>query len=248
MPSLKIHFIGHASFKFQSQGETIYFDPWLAPENPVAKLSLKDVRKATTVVCTHGHIDHLGQSIEICKKTGACFISTPEVGMYCDLHGLPYDTEPHAYALNVGGSGRWGKVVYTCVNALHSTNIMGDEYRAEKRAFPDGQTVGYVLTFDNGLVLYDSGDTGVFGDMQLIANLYRPQVCIMPAGGQYNMGIREFAYACGMLHPEVVIPCHYDTFPRQRQDMKKLAAAVAVTSPGTRVVVMKPGDTFTFKR
>lgn len=254
MSTLTIHFIGHASFKFESQGETIYFDPWLAPENPVAKVSLKDVKKATTVVCTHGHIDHLGQSIEICNKTKACFISTPEVGMYCDLYGIPYDTEPYAYALNVGGSGRWGKVVYTCVNALHSTNIMGDEYRAEKRMFPDGQTVGYVMTFDNarpgerGIVLYDSGDTGPFGDMQLIRNLYQPQICIMPAGGQYNMGIREFAYACGLLTPEVVIPCHYDTFPRQRQDMKKLTAAVAVTSPKTQVVVLKPGASYTFRR
>ncbi|MCS6860103.1 MAG: metal-dependent hydrolase [Abditibacteriales bacterium] len=248
MASVNITFIGHASFLFEADGEKIFFDPWLAPENPVAKMTLDDIKEATTVCVTHGHIDHLGQAIGIVKKTNACLICSPEVGMYCDLHGIPYDTEPTMYALNVGGSAKWGKATYTAVPAVHSTNIMGDEYRAKKTMMPDGQTMGFVITFDNGIVLYDSGDTGVTMDMQIIERLYKPELCIMPAGGQYNMGIREFALACEFLKPKVVIPCHYDTFPRQRQDIEKLKEAVAAASPGTQVVKMLPGETWTYER
>ncbi|MCZ6680025.1 MAG: metal-dependent hydrolase [Candidatus Poribacteria bacterium] len=254
MASIKITFIGHASFLFENEGEKTYFDPWLKDpnlgdwQNPVSPWSLDDITEADVVCVTHGHIDHIGNAIEIVKKTNACLICSPEVGMYADKHGIPYDTEPTGYALNIGGSAKVGKATYTMVPACHSTNMMLYEYLEDKTMGADGQTCGFVISFDNGIVLYDSSDTGVSAEMQVIGNMYNPDIAIMPAGGQYTMGLREFAFACHVIRPKVAIPCHYDTFPKQAADIDKLREMVAVTSPRTEVVKLLPGESYTYEQ
>lgn len=260
MADLIINFIGHASFLIEVLNEKIFVDPWLkSPEivsgwtSPVAKIGLDGVQSATVVLVTHGHIDHLGHAIEIVKKHGACLICTPEVGMYADLHGIPYDSDPDPtsgrkywmYSLNVGGSCTINNVTYTMVPAFHTTSIMHYDYVKNKTRYPDG-SVGYVISPKDGPAIYVSGDTGVSMEMHMIRELYDPEICIMTAGGQYNMGVREFAYACKILGPTIAIPCHYDTFPRQRLDKEKLKQAVSVMAPSTNLIFLNPGESLRY--
>ncbi|MEM1964231.1 MAG: metal-dependent hydrolase [Candidatus Caldarchaeum sp.] len=260
MSEIIINFIGHASFSIKWRNEVIYIDPWLktplesgAGNSPVSPIGLEDVKDATVVLVSHGHIDHLGHAIEIVKKTGACLVCTPEVGMYADIYGIPYDSEPDEkagrkywmYPINVGGSCTINKVTYTAVPAFHSSSIMHYDYIKNKTRYPDAP-VGYIIAPEDGPVIYFSGDTGVSMEMHMIQELYSPEICIMTAGGQYNMGVREFAYACKILKPKLAIPCHYDTFPRQRLDKEKLKQAVSVMSPSTKLVFLNPGESLRY--
>ena len=102
------------------------------------------------------------------------------------------------------------------------------------------------MTFDDGPVIYDTADTGVFGDMALISQLYAPDLVIMPAGGKYTMGVKEAAMAAALTRPRAVIPCHYDTFPNQAADINDLRRRIADLTPRTTVIELKPGDSVSY--
>ena len=129
-------------------------------------------------------------------------------------------------------TAKLGGVAYTMVRADHSTGMHGQAYKdGTVYAEPDGSVCGFVLTFDDGPVIYDTADTGVFGDMALISQLYAPDLVIMPAGGKYTMGVKEAAMAAALTRPRAVIPCHYDTFPNQAADIDDLRRRIADPHP-----------------
>jgi L-ascorbate metabolism protein UlaG (beta-lactamase superfamily) len=240
MTTASITWLGHASVSVKFGGRTVYFDPWL-DQNPVCKLKLKDVAAATAVCVTHGHNDHIGDSLELVRRTGATLICTPELGFYADSKGLKEGKE--VYGLGVGGSWRQPGFTVTMVPAVHTSEIMG-EGGVRGPIQPGAGAVGFVLGIDGGPVIYFSGDTGVFSDMAIIRDLYRPEVAILTAGGKYNMGCREAAYAASLLLPQYVIPTHYGTFPNQPLDLDRLRAETAVRAPGVKVVALRPGESF----
>ncbi|HJN38700.1 MAG TPA: metal-dependent hydrolase [Chloroflexota bacterium] len=245
MKSVQIEFLGHASFKFTAPGgEVIYFDPWIT-DNPVCTTTLEDITAADIVCVSHGHVDHLGEAIEIVKQTGATLIGSPEVAGYATTHGIGFETD--SCPLNIGGSARLGSVRYTMVQAHHSTGMHGIAYRdGSAYAEPDGSVCGYVLDFDDGPIIYNTTDTGVFGDMALISQMYAPDLAIMPVGGKYTMGVKEAAVAASLIRPRAVIPCHYDTFPNQAADIGELRRRIDDLTPRTEVLEMKPGDTLSY--
>jgi L-ascorbate metabolism protein UlaG (beta-lactamase superfamily) len=240
MTKAKITWLGHASVSVEFGGRTVFFDPWL-DANPVCRLKLEDVSSATAVCVTHGHNDHIGDSLELVRRTGATLLCTPELGFYADSKGLKEGKE--VYGLNVGGSWRGEGFTVIMVAAVHTSEIMGEGW-VSGPIQPGAGTVGFVLAVDGGASIYFSGDTGVFADMAIIRDLYRPKVAILTAGGKYNMGWREAAYAAGLLLPEYLIPTHYGTFPTQSLDLERLGAETAVRAPGTRVVALEPGESF----
>ncbi len=245
MQGVEIHFLGHASFRFRGPGgEVIYFDPWL-DDNPACPTTLADISDADIVCVSHGHADHLGDAIELVKKTGARLIASPEVCGYAGQFGIDYDTD--SCPLNTGGSAKFGTVTYTMVRADHSTAMHGVAKR-EGRVYaePDGSVCGFVLSFDDGPVIYDTADTGVFGDMALISQLYAPDLVIMPVGGKYTMGVKEAAVAASLMRPRAVIPCHYDTFPNQTADIDELRRRIIELTARTELLPMRPGDTIRF--
>lgn len=246
MAHVNITFLGHASFLFETEiGEKIFLDPWL-DANPACSLGVEDVKKADVVCATHGHTDHIGDSIAICRKTGARLVGSPEIALFANKHGLRYDVD--SCALNIGGSARIGSVTYTLVRSDHSTSMAEPDFEQTSNYGPDGSVCGFVLTTDSGITLYDSGDSGVFLDMQLISEMYGVQVAILPVGGKYTMGVREAARAVGLIRPDVMIPCHYNTFPNQTADIDELRRQVTDLSPHTKVVEIKPGETYTYRR
>ena len=243
--SVEIEFLGHASFRFVAPGgDVIHFDPWL-DDNPACSTKLAGVTEADVVCVSHGHVDHLGDAIEIVKQTGATLIGSPEISAYADSLGIGYDTD--SCPLNIGGSAHLGSVRYTMVRADHSTAMHGVAYReGTAYAEPDGSVCGFVLTFDDGPIIYDTADTGVFGDMALISQLYAPDLVIMPVGGKYTMGVKEAAVAAKLIRPKAVIPCHYDTFPNQAADIDELRRRIADLTPRTEVLEMRPGESIRF--
>ena len=111
---------------------------------------------------------------------------------------------------------------------------------------PDSAVSGFVIEFDNGISIYDSSDTCLFGDMQLIGQMFGPQVAIFPVGGKYTMDIRQAARAASLVNPDVVIPCHYGAAMGQPADIKTLAQAVEFLSSNTKLQEMKVGQTLTY--
>ena len=237
-----ITWLGHGSWRMVTPGGTIiYLDPWIKG-NPACPIDLEDVDKADLVCVTHGHSDHLGNAIEIVHKTGATLVTLPEVAAYCSNYGIPYDDK--GGCVHTGGAIVQRDVLIRAVFALHSSDIMGKEYAEENRVMPGSGTCGMILTPENGVPVYFAGDTGVFGDMALIGKLYQPKVAVLPIGGKYTMGVPEAAYAMELLGSDVLIPGHYDTFPSQMADTDELIRQVGVRCPRARVVVLKPGESW----
>lgn len=239
--TVKINWLGHASFQIvTSTGKIIYLDPWIE-ENPVCPIKLEDIKKADMVCVTHSHPDHLGNAIEIAKKTKAYLVCSPEIGMYADKEGIPYDKE-NSCPLNIGGSAEMGGITVVMTNATHMTEL----WRGEE-LLPASGACGYVIATEDGTRIYYAGDTGLFGDMRLIGEVYTPHIAILPVGGKYNMTVREAAFASMLISPELVIPMHYGTYPNQMADTEEFKRLVKLLSPRAEVAVLEIGKPFEYK-
>ena len=241
MSNADITWLGHASIKVEFAEHVVFFDPWIEG-NPKCELSLDQITAADVVCVTHGHIDHLGDSLAIARRTGAKLICSPEIAYYADKKGLTYDEA--SYPLNIGGSWRQDDFTITMVHADHTSDIMGEEFEEDGTIVAGSGCCGYVLDVTGGPCIYYSGDTGVFGDMAIIRDLYRPLAAIMGVGGKYNMGHREAAYAASLVLPEYLIPVHHGTFPDQMLDTGRFASELKVRAPGVKLVSIQPGESF----
>ena len=218
---MKVTYLGHASFKIESDGKTVYVDPWL--NGPTSPIKVTDVEKADLVLVTHDHGDHgYQEAIEICKKTGAYFIAINELAIQAKSESLE-----NVHTLNIGGSVDVDGVRVTLVQAFHSCGI--------------GVPTGFIVKFPSGS-FYHPGDTGLFATMGLFGELYSIDVFMAPIGSYYVMDIHQAAVATKLLKPKVVIPMHYDTFPAIKADPKEFEKLVNEKSPGTKVKIVAPGE------
>nr|BBH86972.1 UPF0173 metal-dependent hydrolase [Thermosporothrix sp. COM3] len=234
---LQLQFLGHASFKLTtSSGKVILVDPWLE-ENPVCPEELKKQEKADIILITHGHADHLDQNLpQLLEKTGAPVVAPTEVLRYLtECRGVS-KTE----AMNRGGSIRLcGQKISMTLAYHHAYVWLNDEQVGYFH-----EAAGYVLETEEGLRLYFAGDTGVFGDMQLIGKLYRPDIVLLPIGDRFTMGPTEAAYAIELLNASYVIPFHYGTFPFLTGTVGELREATKERA-GLTIREMKPGEVLT---
>ena len=229
LKGLKLTWLGHATFRFQTPaGKIILVDPWVMG-NPVCPEAEKKLDKVDVMLVTHGHFDHIADAVEIGKKYKPKVVGIPELCGWLGGKGVENLAE-----MNKGGTQAVGDIKVTMVHADHSCGIKdGDEI------IYGGEACGYVIEFDNGLKVYHAGDTNVFGDMAIIHELYAPDIAMIPIGDHYTMSPREAAYACKLLKAKTVIPMHFATFPvltGRPSDLQKLAK-------GVNVVEMKPGQT-----
>lgn len=226
---IKLTWLGHSTFRVETPGgKIILIDPWVMG-NPMCPEKEKNVKKVDVLLCTHGHGDHIGDGVEIAKRHNPVVVGIYELASWMEKKGAR-KTSP----MNKGGTQTVGDIKVTMVHADHSCGIQdGDEI------IYGGEACGYVVEFSNGVKIYHAGDTNVFGDMQIIRDLYAPEIAMLPVGDHFTMGPREAAYACKLLKPKTVIPMHFGTFPMltgKPSELQKLAPEVEVRE-------MKPGET-----
>jgi L-ascorbate metabolism protein UlaG (beta-lactamase superfamily) len=229
LKGLKLTWLGHATFRAETPGgKTILIDPWVMG-NPMCPETEKQLKKVDVMLCTHGHFDHIGDAVEIAKKFNPKVVGIPELIGWLEKKGVKNTAE-----MNKGGTQQVEDIRVTMVHADHSCGITDGE-----QIVYGGEACGYVVEFSNKLKIYHAGDTNVFGDMDIIRRLYKPEIVMLPIGNHYTMSPREAAYACGLLKPKTVIPMHFGTFPvltGKPGELKKLVK-------GMEVMEMKPGQT-----
>jgi L-ascorbate metabolism protein UlaG (beta-lactamase superfamily) len=224
-----ITWLGHATFKFETtDGNVVVVDPWISG-NPATPESEKDQREIDLMLITHGHFDHIADAVDLGKKLEPQTFAIPETSHWLNSKGVPNVAE-----LNKGGRVEAKGVHFTMTQAVHSCGITDGD-----AIVYGGEAAGYVLEFPGGLRVYHAGDTTVFGDMKIIADLYEPDVCLLPIGGWYTMSPKEAAYACNLLGAKAVIPMHFGTFPVLTGTPDELRELVGKQ---TEVIAMKPGE------
>jgi len=229
LKGIKLTWLGHATFRIETPGgRTVLVDPWVMG-NPSCPESEKNVKKVDVMLCTHGHFDHIGDAVAIAKQHNPTVVGIAELCGWMEKKGVKQTS-----GMNKGGTQKVGDLRVTMVHADHSCGIQdGDQI------VYGGEACGYVIEFDNGVKIYHAGDTNVFGDMQIIHELYAPETVMLPIGDHFTMSPREAAYACRLLKPKTVIPMHFGTFPvltGTPAELKKLVK-------DAEVVEMKPGQT-----
>lgn len=221
----ELTFLGHSAFLLSDGGCTIAIDPFLTG-NPLASMKAGDVQ-CTHVALTHGHEDHFGDTVEIARANGATVIAAFEITNYVVEQGHE-QVEPGNPGGRIDlGEGRW--VAFT--QAFHSSSI-GGRYM--------GMPCGLMLHV-GGTTVYHAGDTGLFGDMKLLGELYAPSVAILPVGDRFTMGPEHASMAADLVGASTVVPCHYGTWPPIEIDIARFSPTTA------QVCVMAPGETLTIE-
>jgi L-ascorbate metabolism protein UlaG (beta-lactamase superfamily) len=221
---MEIRFLGHAAFELKHDGATVLIDPFLTG-NPKAAVSADEL-DATTILLTHGHVDHIGDTVAIAKRTGATVVAVVELAQEVASEGVEV-RDP-----NLGGTVRldWGSV--KLVPAWHTSTT------------PKGtvSTPAGLIVEIGGKTIYHLGDTCLFGDLELIGRRHAVDVALVPIGGHYTMDRDDAVEAVRMVAPRQVIPCHYDTFPPIETDVEAFRADIE-NQTGAEAIVLAPGET-----
>jgi L-ascorbate metabolism protein UlaG (beta-lactamase superfamily) len=227
---MEITWLGHGTFQFVLPGgETLILDPW-TDGNPKYPKEF-EITRCDTMLISHGHFDHIHDAVPLAKKFHPKVVAIFETAVWLEKKGVE-----NTSGMNKGGTQKAGAVSITMTHAVHSCGIQDDD----GSIIYGGEAAGYVLRFEDGRSVYFSGDTNVFSDMELIADLYQPELCFLPIGDFYTMGPREAALACRLLKAKTVIPMHFGTFPaligrpNQLQDLVKDTSIWELT-PGKTV-------------
>ncbi|MDG5471059.1 metal-dependent hydrolase [Jeotgalibacillus sp. ET6] len=224
---MKISYHGHSIVKVETNGTTILFDPFING-NELTDLKVEN-EKPDVIILTHGHNDHVGDTVEIAKQSDALVIAPFELATYLEWQGL--NTHP----MHIGGGYdfEFGRVKLT--QAFHGSSYSTDD----KQIIYTGMPAGVLLTVE-GKTIYHAGDTGLFGDMKLIGDRNQIDLAFLPIGDNFTMGPEDAAYAASLLNAKTVVPIHYNTFPPIKQDPEKFVQLL----PEGQGKVLHAGDTF----
>lgn len=205
---MKITYHGHSIVKIETNGKTILIDPFITG-NPLTDLSV-ETESPDYILLTHGHNDHVGDTVELAKKKDALVVAMVELADYLSWQGVK------THGMNIGGSFEFpfGKVKFT--QAFHSTGLV----TGEQNIIYLGMPAGLLLEIE-GKTIYHAGDTALFSDMKLLGDRHSIDIAFLPIGDNFTMGPEDAAYAAMLLNAKTVVPIHYNTFPVIKQDPHK---------------------------
>ncbi len=222
---MEVSYHGHSIVKIKTTDKVILIDPYITG-NELTDLKAAD-EKPDVILLTHGHNDHVGDTIEIAKASGALVVAPNELAVWLGWQGL------ETHGMNIGGACEldFGTVKFT--KAFHSSSYTTDDQQLIYMGMPAG-----ILFMAEGKTIYHAGDTSLFGDMELIGKRHAIDIAFLPIGDNFTMGPEDAAYAVELLSPKLSVPVHYNTFPpivQDPEDFKKLVK-------DHEVLVMKAGE------
>lgn len=230
--SNELRWLGHAAWQLTtSKGKVFLIDPWLS-ENPVAAIGIDELPKAEYLLLTHDHGDHASDTPAVVKQTGAMLVAQPEITERYRAAGVPEENTLYGTGMNIGGSVTLDGVKVTMTDAYHTSET--------------GEPAGFILTLEDGKVVYFAGDTGIHANMVTWGELYAIDVAVLPIGGHFTMDGEHAAHALRMLRAKVALPTHYKTFPLLAQDADAFVEHAQQQAPDATVHVMDIGDTYCF--
>ncbi|MDT8900534.1 metal-dependent hydrolase [Anaeroselena agilis] len=218
MKTLK--YLGHACFLLSDGRTSLVFDPFLSG-NPCAAAGADDI-DCHYILPSHGHADHLGDTVRIAKRAGATVVSTAEMAGLCGGEGCK------THAMHLGGKHAFDFGYVRLTLAFHGAGV------------PGGHACGFIVNI-GGTTVYHAGDTALFGDMALLGKLEKIDYALLPIGDNFTMGPADAVEAVALLKPRFVVPMHYNTWPLIAQDPLEFKRAVE-TRLDVPVLVVKPGE------
>ena len=229
---MKLSFHGQSTIYFESNDKKVIVDPFISG-NDKSDLD-EQTLDVDYIILTHGHGDHFGDVVELANRNHATVIGSAEVqGYLTTYHGIE-----HAHGMNIGGKYQFDFGTVKFVQSFHSSSYTNEDGIPIYLGMPMG-----VIIEAEGKTIYHAGDTGLFSDMKLIAERHPVDVCFIPIGDNFTMGIEDASYAINeFIKPKISVPIHYNTFPLIEQDPEKFKEAV---SQG-EVQILQPGDEVTF--
>ena len=228
MEALQITWLGHSSFRLRTPGgKEILFDPWYTG-NPAFPEAARP-KAADLILISHGHSDHITDAVAMAKATDATIVGIWEVTSWLGAKGVK-----HLEPMNKGGTITAKGLRITMTDARHSSSV-------DKDLTYLGEAAGFVVTLENGQTIYYAGDTSLFGDMKLIAELYKPDIAFLPIGDRFTMGPDTAAMAAQWLGVKQVVPMHYGTFPLLTGTPHQLEQHLK--GKGIEVLTLQPGET-----
>jgi L-ascorbate metabolism protein UlaG (beta-lactamase superfamily) len=247
---IEVHWLGQATTKITTlTGKVIVIDTFMTnnPKTPVGYKNLDAIGKVDVILVTHGHGDHTGDVAELAKRTGATVLGP--AGLMATIVDLGWVPPEKAVRFGKGGKVQPAaapQITITQTRAEHSSEVtVTDPATKKSTTYPGGEPAGFIVEMENGFKLYHMGDTGLFGDMRLIGEYYKPDLIMIPIGGHFVMDPKDAAYATNqMLKPKYAIPFHYGTFPVLKGTPQEYQAALGQTT--TQVFPISPGDKLQF--
>lgn len=225
---MKITYVGHSAFILEEGDFKAIIDPFISG-NPMTKFKVKDITGLTHIFVTHGHSDHIGDTVELAKSNDALVITNAEISDY--LRGLGLNT----HAMHIGGRHKFDFGTVKLTPALHGSGISTDKGKVD-----GGNPCGFVIQVNNQKV-YHAGDTGLTMDMKLL-ECEDIDVAIVPIGGNYTMDIDDAVKAIEFIKPKKAIPMHFDTFPVIKADTNEFREKNKVCD----TIILASGEAYEF--